>query len=88
MAEKQEAKAGEQPAVKLAKVRVLRPFLNSRTRLIEGRIGSIVEVPEADLPELTKDFGGQMAFRGERFVSDGDVKRHECRRAELVRETA
>lgn len=87
MAEKQEQKP-EAPAVKLAKVRVLRPFLNNRTRMIEGKIGSIVEVLEADVPDLTKDFGGPLAFRGERFSGDRDVTRHEIRRAELVRETA
>lgn len=84
--QKQEAKATE---VKLAKVKVLRPFLNNRTRMIEGKIGSVVEVFASDVPELTQDFGGNFAFRGQRIAEEGefnDIKRQRIVRAELVTE--
>lgn len=84
---KQETKAeAEKVEVKLAKVKVLRPFLNNRTRMVEGKIGAVVEVFADDVKDLTQDFTGNFSFKGQRHESDGDVRRQSCRRAELVAE--
>ncbi len=73
----------EVEAPKTVKVKVMQAFINNRTRLIEAP-GAIAEVFATDVPELTRDFGGQYAFRGERYSNDGDVKRNKCVRAELI----
>ena len=81
---KKEAKA-EQAKVerKTVKVRVLKPFLNKRTRMIEAQVGKVVEVFEEDVPKLTKENFGQFDFQGER-VQRGSITRVSLRKAELV----
>lgn len=65
------------------KVRALMPFENPLTKQVVLP-GQTAEVPADFAVELQRDLGGQYAFRGERYSADGDVKRHACKRAELV----
>lgn len=79
-------KAEAAPKPKTAKVKVLRPF---RIRDAEGnpvvyeRIGSVVEVPKADVPWLTKKNDGQARGFGHTFEAE-NADRHNMQRAELV----
>ncbi len=70
-------------AVKLVKVRALRPITNPATNIVVSP-GQTIDVTEEQAAELTKDMKGAYAFRGERYNVDGEVKRHSLKRAELV----
>lgn len=82
-----QGQAAEAPKAKLVKVRALMPFENPATKLVVIP-GQCVEVTQEIAAELTKDFKGQYAFSGERYSVDGDVKRHPCKRAEIVQAAA
>jgi hypothetical protein len=87
MAEKQteEVKmvAPTQPKIEMVKVKLLRPYLHETTKRVH-QPGEIIDVSKEDAKWLTSESWGAYAFRGERHIVDGDVKRHSLKRAELV----
>lgn len=73
------------PKVKLVKVKVLRPFRIDNDALdptIYDRVGSVVSVPESEVPRLTKVMTGQVKGFGERL--EEETGHHEFKLAELA----
>jgi hypothetical protein len=82
--EKAPTKAKEEKATTI-KVKALRPIVDPNTNVVAAP-GTVIEVTESQAAELTREMKnvGAFAFRGERYVPDGDVKRHSLKRAEVV----
>lgn len=82
MAEPTKEKATE-PKADTVTVRCLQPFTNPNTQIVMIP-GQTCEVTRDQAAQLTKEISGSLAFRGERYAADGDVKRHSHRRAQIV----
>lgn len=57
-------------------------ILEDQSQLVKP--GQIVEVTEAKARELIKPIHGAFAFSGERYIKDGDTKRHDLTIARLA----
>ncbi len=83
MSEQEEKKQAE-PKAKTVKIRALRPITDPNTNIVVAP-GNVIDVTEAQAADLTRDMTnvGVFAFRGERYNTDGEVKRHSLKRAEM-----
>ena len=83
--------AGQKPTTKMVKIQALRdiridrPGPDGKTQHLNVKRGEVVEVTESEAKEFCdKIFKAHYAFSGERYETDGEVRKHHIVRAKRL----